>query len=524
MTEDENSEGVIGGTVSDSAEKKLPAYFVPHLAKGAMINFAGALVRMVLVFGYTLLLARMLHVNELGQFFLMFTIVQILSSAALLGLDLGVVRFVAIFIGEGRADLARRSLFSGFLFGIPAAAVMAAAFFAASPEIAHRFMDESTVAVTALRIFAFTFPFWVTAGLANATTQGMHLMRYQVYSRDIGEQVTKFAFTAAVLLMGMGLVGVVWANLASVAIAAVMSMAFALTKFPKSGQQVREREWPTKRMLAYSLPLAFSNILVMVLLWVDLLLLGLLGTSFEAGLYGVALKVVAASSVMLTAFATMFIPVISDLCNRKQMTELMGLFKTINRWIFTCSFPIFLVLVIFAGSIMSLFGSVFKAGGTALILLAISQLINSSLAPAGLLVLMSGRSRVELFNMVVSLLVNVAVCFLLIPAHGIIGAALANVAATACLNILRTAEVWYLMKMHAYDRKYLKPLFAGAAGTALVLILSRFVPAGGRLVSIVFATGLVAAYALIMLSLGLNDQDAAVLRLIKKRILRTEVA
>ncbi|MHB9053000.1 MAG: flippase [Thermoleophilia bacterium] len=513
-----------GAPVEAASDDNLPPYFLPRLAKGAMINFSGALVRMVLAFAYTLLLARMLQVDELGQFFLMFTVVQILSSAALLGLDYGVVRFVALFLGEGKIDLARRSLFAGLRIVLPAACLLAAVFSVFSADIAHRFMSDSPAAVTALRIFALTFPFWVAAGLANAATQGMHQMRYQVYSRDIGEQVARVAFTAAVLALGMGLAGVVWANLASIIIAASLSLSFALLKFPRSHKPAKASQWPTRRMLAYSLPLAFSNIMVMILIWVDLLLLGLLGSASDAGLYGVALKVIAASSVMLTAFSTMFMPVISDLCNRGRMNELMGLYKTVNRWIFTCSYPIFLILTIFAASILSFFGSQFKAGGGALVLLAISLLINSSLSSAGLLVLMSGWSRLEVFNITISLIVDVAACFLLIPGHGILGAAIANVAAAACLNVLRTGEVWFLMKMHAYDRKYLKPLFAGAAGAALVLISSRFVPEGGRLVSIILAAGLVAAYLLIMLLLGLSEQDVAVLRLIKKRILGAEAA
>ncbi|MHB8858051.1 MAG: flippase [Thermoleophilia bacterium] len=513
-----------GAPAAAAPDDNLPPYFLPHLAKGAMINFSGALVRMVLAFAYTLLLARMLEVDELGQFFLMFTVVQILSSAALLGLDYGVVRFVSIFLGEGKIDLARRAFYAGLRIGLPAACLISAVFSIFSTEIAHRFMSDSPAAVTALRVFALTFPFWVAAGLANAATQGMHLMRYQVYSRDIGEQVARVAFTAAVLVLGMGLVGVVWANLASIIIAASLSVGFALVKFPRSLKPAKASQWPTRRMMAYSLPLAFSNIMVMILIWVDLLLLGLLGSASEAGLYGVALKVVAASSVMLIAFSTMFMPVISDLCNRGRMTELMGLYKTVNRWIFTCSYPIFLILTIFAASILSFFGSQFKSGGDALILLAISLLINSSMSPAGLLVLMSGRSRLEVLNMSISLAVDVAACFLLIPSHGIMGAAIANVAATACLNVLRTGEVWFLMKMHAFDRKYLKPLFAGAAGAALVLISSRFVPEGGRLVSIILAAGLVVAYLLLMLLMGLSEQDTAVLRLIKKRILGAEAA
>ena len=80
---------------------------LPHVARGAIINFSGILVRMVLVYGYTFLLARMLTVGELGEYFLMFTIINLLGLASLVGLYFDVVRYVAIYAVDGRMGLDR---------------------------------------------------------------------------------------------------------------------------------------------------------------------------------------------------------------------------------------------------------------------------------------------------------------------------------------------------------------------------------------------------------------------------------
>ena len=64
-------------------------------------------------------------------------------------------------------------------------------------------------------------------------------------------------------------------------------------------------------------------------------------------------------------------------------------------------------------------------------------------APAGYMVLMSGRSRLELLNISVALAINVAACFLLIPQYGVVGAALANLAASFAINLMRAAQVWF---------------------------------------------------------------------------------
>lgn len=496
---------------------------LPQVAKGAMINFAGAVVRMVLVYAYTLLLTRVLSVDEVGQFFIMVTVVNILGAAAVVGLDHGMVRFVALFAGEGRGrqvmKVFRMGLMLGVLFGIAAAVIL----FFFSGILADLFFKQSQTAVTGLRIFAIAIPFWVAARLFNATTQGMHRMRYQVYSRDFAEQISRIVLTITVVAMGAGLIGVVWANVASLMLAAFMSFFFAMFVLPWGRKAGTSPQWATRRLLKYSLPLAFSNVLTMVVLWVDLMLVGYLGTTSDAGLYAAAIKVAVVGTAILVAFATVFNPIISDLHNRHQRAELESLFKTITRWIFTFSLPVFLVLIFFPDSIMRMFGAAYVGGGTALSILALSQLVTASIGSAGLLVLMTGHSRIELLNMATALAIDLIMCFLLIPEYGIVGAAIANLGAALSLNLMRSAEVWIFLRMHAFDRAYWKPVIAGAICSVIVSLSNHLLIYDIGLVE--FAAqiaGLLLVYFLALFLFGLNEQDKDVLNLIRGRITRME--
>lgn len=492
---------------------------LPQVAKGAMINFAGAVVRMVLVYAYTLLLTRVLSVDEVGQFFIMVTVVNILGAAAVVGLDHGMVRFVALFAGEGRGrqvmKVFRMGLMLGVFFGLAAAVIL----FFFSGILADLFFNQSQTAVTGLRIFAIAIPFWVAARLFNATTQGMHRMRYQVYSRDFAEQISRIVLTITVVAMGAGLIGVVWANVASLMLAAFMSFFFAMLMLPRGRKAGTSPQWAIRRLLKYSLPLAFSNVLTMVVLWVDLLLVGYLGTTSDAGLYAAAIKVAVVGTAILVAFATVFNPIISDLHNRHQRAELESLFKTITRWIFTFSLPVFLVLIFFPDSIMRMFGAAYVGGGTALSILALSQLVTASIGSAGLLVLMTGHSRIELLNMATALAIDLIMCFLLIPEYGIVGAAIANVGAALSLNLMRSAEVWIFLRMHAFDAGYLKPVFAGSVAAAVTLLAGRyiFMDASPAQVALLAAM-LLAMYIAGVLILGLNDRDRYIIRMIKNRL------
>lgn len=525
MSSNDSEKNTSVSIAPEPVARDVPQSYLPHVAKGAMINLSGALVRTVLLYSYTLLLARVLSTSELGEYFLMFTIINILGLVSTVGLDFGVVRYVALFAGEGKNRTARKTLQAGLWLGVPMGILVATAAFFAAPLVTDALLDGNPDATTGLRIFLISIPFWVAARLCNSATQGMHQMQYQVISRDIGEQVSKFGLSIIAIALGTGLIGVVWANSASVVVAMALSLVFAILIFRRMPADA-PAEKIAKRMYRYSFPLAFSNILGMILIWADTLLLGYLGTTSDVGYYGAALRVGSTFSMtLLAAFITVFQPVISDLYNRRQMEELQALFKTVTRWMFICSYPVFLLLALFADPIMRLFGGEFTAGSGALVLLAFGQLVNASTGSAGLMVVMSGRSHMELLNVGAALVANTVICFLLIPRYGVMGAAVANMAAVGIVNVMRMIEVWVFMRVHAYEINYAKPLIAGSVSALAVALISRLLDTGSALMpAVLLAIGLLLFYILLTASLGLDKNDKAVLRMVKNRLAKTGAA
>lgn len=497
--------------------------YLPRVAKGVAINFSGAIVRTVIVYGYTVLLARMLPVNELGYYWMLFTIITVASLVSTLGLELGVVRYVSLFAGEGRPGQAKRTLNSALWLGIPASIIVACILFFIAPFVTEQLLDGDPIAISATRIFAFAVPLWVSALLFSAATQGLHQMKYQVYSRDFGEQLSKFVFSAGVLAVGAGLLGVVWANVAALFVSAVLSGLFAFHMFKQIGTTGGTDQSPARRLYKYSYPLAFSNVLRNVHRWIDLLLLGYIATSVDVGYYGATVRIGTFSVAILMAFNMVFSPIISDLHNQKRMEELHSLLKVITRWVFVINYPLFLVIVIFAKPVIGLFGNDFKVASTALIILAIGQFINALTGPVGQMVLMSGRSQVVLLNTLVALVVNITFCFALIPEYGLVGAAFANFISLSLVNVMRAAEVWFFMRMNAYDVSFLKPLAAGAFAALSVFLAKIIVDDGGILHVLLFAIMMVIVYTGVIISLGLNDDDKKVIKLFRARLARAEV-
>lgn len=498
---------------------------ITRAAKGATINLFGAVVRTVAVALYAILLARILPVTEFGNYSLMFAIVNLLGLVSVAGLDFGVVRHVSMFAGRSDYRSARKTMYAALYLGIPFGLTVALAFYLAAPALAgSRLFDGNEMVLPGLRIFSLTIPLWVAASLFSAVTQGMHRMEYQVYSRDMGEQISRFALTMVAVVIGAGFLGIIWANLAAMVLATLMAMAFALKVIPAGGE-MPGRGSPARMVYIYSLPLAFSNVIGIILLKVDILMLGYLGTSEGVGYYAAALRIVMIGSTILMAFGTMFAPMISDLYGKGQLDVLATMFKTVARWIFIFSFPIFVIMAVFPRLVMLVFGAEYVEGSNALILLAFGQLLNAGTGTAGLMVLMSGRSRMELLNVSVALLVNIVLCILLIPEHGIIGAAIANMAAAGTVNLCRVVEVWIFMRIHAYGINFLKPLIAGLSGGGLLLVVLRFVAIdAGAPVEWLLVGAFLAYYVAVTVLMGLDKNDRTVLRLLRSRLTRAKTA
>jgi O-antigen/teichoic acid export membrane protein len=150
------------------------------------------------------------------------------------------------------------------------------------------------------------------------------------------------------------------------------------------------------------------------------------------------------------------------------------------------------------------------------VILALGQLVNAATGPCGTVLNMSGRVGLNMADNIAALLLNVLLNLWLIPAYGIIGAAVAWAVSLAVVNVARVLQVRAVTGALPVTAGMLKGLLAGLAALLAGLVVRLLVPGWPAQLAVglpVVAAGYLAA----VLALGLSREDTMVLRTLTRR-------
>ena len=164
----------------------------------------------------------------------------------------------------------------------------------------------------------------------------------------------------------------------------------------------------------------------LVLLWSDILILGIFGSADELGLYSAASRVVGVTSLIIVAINSITAPKYATLYNKSDITEL----KKLSRNSFKITLFIGLIstitMIIFSGWILKIFGDEFIAGVNILIILSFGQGCNICLGSTSYLLSMTGKEKIMKKIMLSTAIINIIFSLLLFQIFGAYGIALST--------------------------------------------------------------------------------------------------
>ncbi len=440
---------------------------VGTLARGTAINLGGSVFNFLGRLVFNLLVARLLGPRLLGTYFIALTLASGLGVVAVAGFDTTLIRYLARY----RSDQDWGALRGTVRFAVRMVAAMGMlgcfVLIIAAPWIASWVFHKPELA-TPLRIAAFYGPLYALETLFLAGTQSFKVMKYKAYIGSTLDPALRILLVVGVYMLGGGLYAILTAYVSSMLVCALLSFVALRRCIPANAAAVAPAA-DRGELLRYAAPLFVVNILTFGVLYASSLILAHFRSAQEVGLYSVCLRLMLISGFTLTVVSQIFAPFISEIHHRGEITQLGRQLKVVTLWVVEVYVPVMLLFVVAPGLVLSIFGKDFAAAAPCLIILMMGQLINLLTGPLGLVLNMSGWTRLELWNVATVFSLQVVFAFLLIPRMGLLGAAIADSGAMIIMNLVRVAQLRWRLGIHPLSVALAKPLFAAlvALGAAI---------------------------------------------------------
>jgi len=168
---------------------------------------------------------------------------------------------------------------------------------------------------------------------------------------------------------------------------------------------------------------------------------------------------------------------------------------------------------------MTVFGPEFIAGSSALVILACAQLVTVMVGSVGLILVMSGKQNLMMYNTLGICLFNILLNYLLIPPYGIMGAAVASTISIIIFHTIMLLEVYAFFRIHPYNKKFFKPVIIGIVTYSIFLF-------GGRILSnlgeverlLIFIPLFLLTFTLLIFGLRIDDEDRLIIGIFKTKL------
>ncbi len=187
---------------------------------------------------------------------------------------------------------------------------------------------------------------------------------------------------------------------------------------------------------------------------VDLVMVGLLLTKQEAGVYAAASRLSVLVQYGLIALQIVVAPQIAVAHANGRIEDMQKLVTYLALLATAFAAAASLVLVAFAVPILGLFGDGFADGSTVLRILVLAHIANAVTGATGTILTMTGHQRQAAMVILPALIVTVSLHFLVIPRFGIEGAAWVTVIATAAMHAMFAVIAWKKLGLRSWIRTH----------------------------------------------------------------------
>jgi O-antigen/teichoic acid export membrane protein len=401
----------------------------------AGLKVAGGLIALVL----SIVLARTLGPEGFGMYAFAFSLITVLAFPAHLGLPVLVVREVAKTQLNGQWGLLR-----GLLRWTNLAVLLLSTAIALTMG-AVLWMRSDTLDVARLQTLLWTLPLVPLIALGNLRGAVLRGLRRIVQSQLPELMLRPGLFLLLVLAVAQAgsltpptaMALHAGAALATFVVGIVLMMRALPPEVRGSAPEYRGSAWTASLM-----PLSFLAAMQIARQQGDVVLLGLLASEREVGIYRVVSQMSHAVVFGLVIVNAALAPQVARLYEGRDHASLQRLLTWTARLALLGAFPVFLVFATLGDRLIrTIFGVEYVEGHAALAILSAGHLVSVSAGAVILVLTMTGHERDTASSVAIAVALNLMLGFVLIPRFGAEGAAFASAATMIVWNVLLAIRI-----------------------------------------------------------------------------------
>lgn len=421
-----------------------PAAITKVLARGGSISFLLNSTGMGLALIMQIVLARLLGAAGYGTYAFVTTVVTFLVFPAKLGFDTSIVRLVAAMKAKGEWPLIKGLLKRANQLGFAVSLSVTVVGFII---LGLRYSEMTDTQLVTYAVGFATIPLLTLATLRQSALQALK----DVLFAQMPEKIVRPLLTMGLLIMTVYLLN--WeadAGLAMLCFAAAVAVSYligavVLKRRIKEQTAAVDIQYATRYWIRLSVSLMINGGMYLILGQLSVLLMGVMHSETESGLFSAAVRLATLVSFAITAINMTAAPLLSESYAKGKHDQLQQVCTTSGRAGFSFAAVVFIGFVVAGRPLLGLFGTEFTAAYPALLLLSAGQLFGAYCGQTGTMATMTGYHRVLTRVLVIATALNVMLSVLLIPLLGMTGAA----AASCC-----AAVTWNAIMAVAIKRKY----------------------------------------------------------------------
>ena len=371
----------------------------------------------------TALLARLLTLDEMGVYFLIFSLVTFSTLFSLLGMDRSVVRIVSESLALEQTDRARDAVKYVFQFGLVASIIVAILLVSGIGQWLSEKIFNSTLMAGIIYYAAIWVIIFTIQRLIVEVFRGFHDIRFAAIFNGLICSVISTVILSLILWKHekTDIYLVLSVIIAAYAINVIFALAFLLGSTGKLSSK-NARLISRSDIMRTSWPLYLTTLLLNGLQQSHLWLLAYYSVEESVAIYGAVLRLLALITVTLDIVRFVIAPMISELYAKKRYHEVEKVLRSTATIAGVPSLIALLIVMFFGKSILLyLYGSHYTIGYTALLVLSLAHLINVLTGIPAVLLVMASKEKFLLLSAFVSGSMGICLSILLVGSMDYLG-------------------------------------------------------------------------------------------------------